>query len=296
MRDMNSFGPVMTAMVTPFNETNQLNISSLRRLILHLLKHGTTSLVVTGTTGEAPTLTAIERLRVWETAIDFASGAIPIVVGVGTNNTKTTIHNVKLAEEVGADAVLIVTPYYNKPNQLGLLTHFKEVANSTDLPIFLYNIPSRTGVSLSLETILELAEVKNIVGIKDSSGNLELLKALKEQAPADFLLYSGDDSNYLNALKLGCDGVVSVASHVAGLQMNQIYQLYKNGQVEEAEALNEKLAPLYQGLFTTTNPIPVKAMLNQMGMEVGGLRLPLVEMDQFESQALFEKLNLLFDK
>ena len=154
---MNSFGPVMTAMVTPFNENNQLNISSLRRLILHLLKHGSTSLVVTGTTGEAPTLTAIERLRVWETAIDFAGGTIPIIVGVGTNNTKTTIHNVKLAEEVGADAVLVVTPYYNKPNQLGLLTHFKAIAESTDLPIFLYNIPSLTVVSLSLETILELA-------------------------------------------------------------------------------------------------------------------------------------------
>ncbi len=293
---MNSFGPVMTAMVTPFNENNQLSISSLRRLILHLLKHGSTSLVVTGTTGEAPTLTAIERLRVWETAIDFAGGTIPIIVGVGTNNTKTTIHNVKLAEEVGADAVLVVTPYYNKPNQLGLLTHFKAIAESTDLPIFLYNIPSRTGVSLSLETILELAEIKNIVGIKDSSGDLELLKALKEKAPEDFLLYSGDDSNYLNALKLGCDGVISVASHVAGLQMNKIYQLYNNGQKEEAEALNEKLDPLYRGLFTTTNPIPVKAMLNQLGMEVGGLRLPLVEMNQFESQALFEQLSPLFDE
>ncbi len=217
-------------------------------------------------------------------------------MGVGTNNTKTTIHNVKLAEEVGADAVLVVTPYYNKPNQLGLLTHFKAIAESTDLPIFLYNIPSRTGVSLSLETILELAEIKNIVGIKDSSGDLELLKALKEKAPEDFLLYSGDDSNYLNALKLGCDGVISVASHVAGLQMNKIYQLYNNGQKEEAEALNEKLDPLYRGLFTTTNPIPVKAMLNQLGMEVGGLRLPLVEMNQFESQALFEQLSPLFDE
>lgn len=217
-------------------------------------------------------------------------------MGVGTNNTKTTIHNVKLAEEVGADAVLVVTPYYNKPNQLGLLTHFKAIAESTDLPIFLYNIPSRTGVSLSLETILELAEIKNIVGIKDSSGDLKLLKALKEKAPEDFLLYSGDDSNYLNALKLGCDGVISVASHVAGLQMNKIYHLYKNGQKEEAEALNKNLDPLYHGLFTTTNPIPIKAMLNQLGMDVGGLRLPLVEMNQFESQALFEQISPLFDE
>lgn len=293
---MKSFGPVITAMVTPFDEYNQLNISSLRKLIIHLLKHGSTSLVITGTTGEAPTLTAIERLRIWETAVDFAGGTVPIITGVGTNNTKTTIHNVKLAEEIGADAVLVVTPYYNKPNQVGLMTHFKEIANSTDLPILLYNIPSRTGVSLTLESILELAEIKNIVGIKDSSGDLNLLKALKEQAPDHFCLYSGDDSNYLETIKLGGDGVISVASHVAGLQMNQIYHLYQKGKVEEAEALNEKLKPLYKGLFCTTNPIPIKAILNQLGMEVGGLRLPLVEMDQFETLELFNELRGLLDE
>ena len=202
----------------------------------------------------------------------------------------------KLAEEIGADAVLVVTPYYNKPNQVGLMTHFKEIANSTDLPILLYNIPSRTGVSLTLESILELAEIKNIVGIKDSSGDLNLLKALKEQAPDHFCLYSGDDSNYLETIKLGGDGVISVASHVAGLQMNQIYQLYQKGKVEEAEALNEKLKPLYKGLFCTTNPIPIKAILNQLGMEVGGLRLPLVEMDQFEALELFNELRGLLDE
>lgn len=293
---MNSFGPVITAMVTPFDEYNQLNISSLRKLIIHLLKHGSTSLVITGTTGEAPTLTAIERLRIWETAVDFAGGTVPIITGVGTNNTKTTIHNIKLAEEIGVDGVLVVTPYYNKPNQVGLITHFKEIANSTDLPILLYNIPARTGVSLTLETILELAEVKNIVGIKDASGDLSLLKALKEQAPSQFALYSGDDSNYLDTLKIGGAGVISVASHVAGLQMNQIYNLYQAGKVEEAEVLNEKLAPIYKGLFCTTNPIPIKAMLNQLGMNVGGLRLPLVEMDQFESLELFNELRGLFDE
>ncbi|MBQ8992752.1 MAG: 4-hydroxy-tetrahydrodipicolinate synthase [Turicibacter sp.] len=293
---MNGFGPVITAMVTPFDEYNQLNISSLRKLIIHLLKHGSTSLVITGTTGEAPTLTAIERLRIWETAVDFAGGTVPIIAGVGTNNTKTTIHNVKLAEEIGVDGVLVVTPYYNKPNQMGLMTHFKEIARSTDLPILLYNIPSRTGVSLSLETILELAEIENIVGIKDSSGDLKLLTELKKHAPTHFSLYSGDDSNYLNTLKLGGQGIISVASHVAGLQMNEIYRLYQEGRVEEADELDKKLLPLYQGLFCTTNPIPIKAMLNQLGMEVGSLRLPLVEMDQFESLDLFNQLKGLFDE
>ena len=293
---MNSFGPVITAMVTPFDEYNQLNIGSLRKLIIHLLKHGSTSLVITGTTGEAPTLTAIERLRVWETAVDFAGGTVPIIAGVGTNNTKTTIHNVKLAEEVGVDGVLVVTPYYNKPNQLGLITHYKEIANSTNLPILLYNIPSRTGVSLTEETILELAEVKNIVGIKDSSGDLSLLKSLKEHAPANFSLYRGDDASYLDTLKLGGDGIISVASHLVGNQMNQMYRLFTEGKLEEAEALNEKLSPLYQGLFCTTNPIPVKSLLNQLGMEGCGLRLPLVEMDQFESLDLFNELRGLFDE
>ncbi|MDB8553475.1 4-hydroxy-tetrahydrodipicolinate synthase [Turicibacter sanguinis] len=293
---MNSFGPVITAMVTPFDEYNQLNVGSLRKLIIHLLKHGSTSLVITGTTGEAPTLTAIERLRIWETAVDFAGGSVPIICGVGTNNTKTTIHNVKLAEEIGADGVLVVTPYYNKPNKIGLLTHYKEVANSTDLPIILYNIPSRAGVSLDLETILELAQLKNVVGIKDSSGDLTLLKQLKEVMPSDFALYSGDDSNYLEALKLGGAGVVSVASHVAGLQMNQIYKLFKEGKLEEAEALQNKLMPLYKGLFSTTNPIPIKAILNQMGMDVGSLRLPLVEMDQFEALDLFNEIKDLIDE
>ena len=293
---MNSFGPVITAMVTPFDEYNQLNIGSLRKLIIHLLKHGTTSLVITGTTGEAPTLTAIERLRIWETAVDFAGGTVPIIVGVGTNNTKTTIHNVKLAEEIGVDGVLVVTPYYNKPNRLGLLTHFKEVANSTDLPIILYNIPSRTGVSLDAETIVELAKIKNIVGIKDSSGDLTLLTKLKEMLPSNFALYSGDDSNYLDALKLGADGVISVASHVAGLQMNQIYKLFSEGKIQEAESLQQRLTPLYQGLFRTTNPIPIKAVLNQMGMDVGSLRLPLVELDQFESIELFNEIKGLLDE
>lgn len=293
---MNSFGPVITAMVTPFDEYNQLNIGSLRKLIIHLLKHGTTSLVITGTTGEAPTLTAIERLRIWETAVDFAGGTVPIIVGVGTNNTKTTIHNVKLAEEIGVDGVLVVTPYYNKPNRLGLLTHFKEVANSTDLPIILYNIPSRTGVSLDAETIVELAKIKNIVGIKDSSGDLSLLTKLKEMLPSNFALYSGDDLNYLDALKLGADGVISVASHVAGLQMNQIYKLFSEGKIQEAESLQQRLMPLYQGLFRTTNPIPIKAVLNQMGMEVGSLRLPLVELDQFESIELFNEIKGLLDE
>ncbi|HAX72600.1 MAG TPA: 4-hydroxy-tetrahydrodipicolinate synthase [Firmicutes bacterium] len=293
---MKSFGPVITAMVTPFDEYNQLNISSVRKLIIYLMKHGSSSLVITGTTGEAPTLTAIERLRVWETAVDFAGGTIPIIAGVGTNNTKTTIHNVKLAEEVGVDGVLVVTPYYNKPNQIGLLTHYKEVANSTNLPIILYNVPARTGVSLQLETIQELAKIKNIVGIKEASGDINFIKTLKDKMPSNFAIYTGEDANYLDTLKLGGDGVISVASHVVGLQMNEIYKLYSSGNIEEAEQLNQKLSPVYSGIFKTTNPIPIKAVLNQLDMNVGSLRLPLVEMDQFDAMELFEQIKGLLDE
>jgi len=292
---MNSFGPVITAMVTPFDEYNQLNVNSLRKLIIHLLKHGTSSLVVTGTTGEAPTLSATERLRVWEIAVDFAGGSVPVIAGVGTNNTKTTLHNIKLAEEVGVDGLLIVTPYYNKPNQKGLITHFRELALSTDLPILLYNVPARTGVSFEIETLSELVTEKNIVGIKDASGDLSFIKALKELVPPDFNIYTGDDLHYLDTLKLGGSGVISVASHLVGLQMNQISKLYHQGQIEEATALNDKLAPLYQAMFQTSNPIPVKAILNKLDLNVGPLRLPLVGLDQFEADELFGQIKHLID-
>lgn len=293
---MNVFGPIMTAMVTPFDEYNQLNINSLKKLIIHLLKNGTTSLVVTGTTGEAPTLNATERLRVWETAVDFASGSIPVIAGVGTNNTKTTLHNIKLAEEVGVDALLVVTPYYNKPNQQGLISHYTQLAQSTDLPIILYNVPGRTGVTFELETLAQLAQEKNIVGIKDANSNLNLISQLKEIAPSNFVFYTGDDTDYLETLKLGGAGVISVASHLAGLQMTRIFEAYKKGQLEEATRRNEILVPLYRAMFHTTNPIPVKAMLNQIGINVGSLRLPLVELNQLESAELFNEIKHLIDQ
>lgn len=293
---MKTFGPIMTAMVTPFDEYNQINMNSLKTLIIHLLKHGTTSLVVTGTTGEAPTLNATERLRVWETAVDYAGGSIPIVAGVGTNNTKTTLHNIKLAEEVGVDALLVVTPYYNSPNQKGLLTHYTQLAQSTDLPIILYNVPRRTGVTFEIETLVQLMQEKNIVGIKDATGDLDLMSQLKEIAPADFAFYTGDDTNYLETLKMGGSGVISVASHLGGLQMTRIFEAYNQGRLEEATRINETLLPLYRAMFHTTNPIPVKAMLNEMGINVGSLRLPLVELNSFESTELFNEIKHLIDQ
>ena len=235
-------------------------------------------------------------MRVWEAAVDFAGGSVPIIAGVGTNNTKTTIHNVKLAEEIGVDGLLVVTPYYNKPNQKGLLAHFKEVASATELPIIVYNIPGRTGVGFELETLAELMREKNIVGIKDSSGDLNLLTELKKIAPADFALYTGDDMNYLDVLRLGGAGVISVAAHVVGLQMLQIFELLSRGEVDQAIALNEKLRPVYQTMFHTTNPIPLKSILNKLGHNIGSLRSPLVELDTFETEELFEQIKHLIDR
>lgn len=290
------FGPLITAVVTPFDENAQVDTKQFEKLMEHLLDTGSTAFVLTGTTGEASTLNAIEKLKIWEAALDHVDEKVPIIVGVGTNNTKTTLHNIKLAEEVGVDALLIVTPYYNKPSQKGLLKHFKSAAESTELPIILYHIPARCGIELELKTILELAKIPNIIGIKDSTGNTELLSGLKEKLGEDFLLYSGDDSLYLETLKLGGAGVISVASHLVGKSMKRIFELHHTGFIERADCLNAKLDPLYKAIFTYPNPAPVKALLNKYGIEVGGVRLPLANLEAYEVDALWEKVKALIDE
>jgi len=275
-----NFGPLITAVVTPFDEYGQVDVKQFEKLMNHLMNTGTTALLVTGTTGEAPTLNSIEKLRIWESAVDFVDGQIPVIAGVGTNNTKTTIHNAKLAEEAEADALLVVVPYYNKPSQKGLLKHFKLVAENTELPIILYNIPARCGTGLTIETILELAKIPNIIGIKESTGEMELLTKLKLLLPDEFLLYSGDDALYLDTLKLGGAGVVSVASHLVGKKMKRMFDLFVAGWIPEAEVLHARLVPLYQALFTHPNPSPIKALLNEYGIDVGGVRLPLASLEE----------------
>lgn len=290
------FGPLITASVTPFDEYGQVDLKQFERLLAHLLKHKSTAIVVTGTTGESPTLSALEKLRIWESAVDLVDGAVQIIAGVGTNNTKTTIHNVKLAEEAEVDALLVVVPYYNKPSQKGLLKHFTMVAKHTELPIILYNIPARCGSALTVETILELAKIPNIIGIKESTGDLELLTKLKLLLPDEFLLYSGDDALYLDTLKLGGAGVVSVASHLVGKKMMRIFDLMVAGSVSEAEALNAHLTPFYKLIFTHPNPAPIKALLTRHGIDVGGVRLPLVGLEEHEIEELSQKVEALIDK
>ncbi|MCL1948516.1 MAG: 4-hydroxy-tetrahydrodipicolinate synthase [Turicibacter sp.] len=292
---MSGFGPVITAMATPFDECNQLNMDSLRKLVIHLGRHGSSAILVTGTTGEAPVLSATEKLRVWETAVDFSEPGVSIIAGVGTNNTRTTLHSIKVAEEAGVQGLLIVTPYYNCPSQEGLLEHFRQAAQSTDLPILLYNIPSRTGVNLEYDTLSRLMEEKNIVGIKDAGGDVKRISKLKEIAQPGFSIYTGDDKMFLDTLKAGGDGVVSVASHVVGQQMARIYQNFQEGKLKEAEELDKALAPVYNLLGNTMNPAPIKGLLRQMGIAVGGLRLPLVPMEAEEAALLYHTLSHLLD-
>lgn len=291
-----NFGPLMTAVITPFDDELQVDLVQFEKVIDHLITTGTTALVVTGTTGEAPTLNSIEKLKIWEAAMDYADGKVPVVAGVGTNNTKTTLDNIKLAEEVGVDALLIVVPYYNKPSQKGLLEHFSKIADATELPIILYDIPSRCGVGFELKTILELAKIPNIIGIKDSTGDTEIMVGLKEKLGDNFLLYSGDDGLYLETLKLGGNGVISVASHLVGKSMKRIHELYNIGFTERAECLNAKIAPFYKAIFSYPNPAPIKALLTKKGIRTGGVRLPLVALEDFEADILWDKVEELIDK
>ena len=289
------FGPLITAVVTPFDTHHHVDIFQLEKLLIHLLDQGSTSILVTSLMGEGQTLNSVEKLRMWESTVDFVGDQLPVIADVGTNNTKTTLHNVRLAEEADVDALLVVVPYYNKPTQQGLLTHFREVAASTELPILLYNDPRRCGIGLELETILDLAQLKNVVGVVDVSHGLDLIRKVKDAAPEDFLVYSGDDRWYLGNLKLGGVGGLSTASHFVGKSMRTIFDLYRRGHVDEAEILNSRLIPLYQITSNEVGPASVKALLNQGDFDVGGVRLPLVDLEAVQVNTLWEVVSNLLD-
>lgn len=276
MERANPFGSVLTAMVTPFDEELKLDPGRTRNLADYLLSNGTDALVVTGTTGEAPTLESAEKISLWRLLRQHTQAKL--ITGTGSYSTQATIQLSLAAQEAGADALLVVNPYYNKPDQEGLLRHFEAVANAVEIPLLLYNHPGRTGVSLETSTVCRLAQHHNIAGIKDSSGNLVFLSELRAQAPADFLIFSGDDPITLPILAIGGDGVISVSSHVAGNQVKQMVQAFAAGQLGLAQEIHFKLLALSQGLFCAPSPSPVKYALNQMGIPVGGVRLPLVEL------------------
>lgn len=272
------FGRVLTAMVTPFSEDGSVNYGVAERLAVHLAENGTDTLVVCGTTGESPTLSWDEEFELFRVVQKAVVGKAKVMAGTGSNCTAEAIAATQKAQALGLDGSLQVVPYYNKPPQEGLYQHFKAIATAVpDLPIMLYNVPGRTGQSLIPDTVKRLAEVTNIVAIKEASGSLDQASDIRRSTPPDFAIYSGDDSLTLPTLAIGGCGVVSVASHLTGNLLQQMIQSFEAGETQKASDIHAQLLPLCKALFLTANPIPVKAALRLLGWQVGGCRLPLCD-------------------
>lgn len=268
----------LVAIVTPMFEDGRLDLDALKKLVDFHVEAGTDGIVIVGTTGESPTVDVDEHCLLIKTTIEHVAKRVPVIAGTGANSTAEAIELTAKAKALGADACLLVAPYYNKPSQEGLYQHFKAVAEAVDIPQILYNVPGRTGCDLSNDTVLRLAQIRNIVGIKDATGGIERGTDLLLRAPADFAIYSGDDATALALMLLGGKGVISVTANVAPKLMHEMCEYALNGNLAAAKAANTKLFALHQKLFVEANPIPVKWVLQQMGMIATGIRLPLVNL------------------
>lgn len=280
------FGRILTAMVTPFNKDLSVNFDLAGKLARHLVQSGSDGLVIAGTTGESPTLTKEEKVELFRVVVEEVGGRAAVIANTGGNSTSESIDLTRAAQKVGIDGVMLVAPYYNKPSQEGMYAHFKSVAESTDLPIIIYNIPGRTSVNLLPRTVARLAEIGNIAAIKESSGNMDQVSELRLSLPDSFAIYSGDDSLTLPILTLGGKGVISVASHLAGERMQDMVNAFAAGNVTLAKNIHLELYPFFRGIFITTNPVPIKCALGMAGWQVGAPRLPLVEANEQEKESL----------
>jgi 4-hydroxy-tetrahydrodipicolinate synthase len=274
------FGEVLTAMVTPFNDDQTVNYDRVGELAEYLVNNGSDGLVVLGTTGEVPTLSTTEKKKILEVVVDRVGQQAEIIAGTGSYSTADSIEMTKIAQNVGVDGVMLVTPYYNKPPQRALANHFELVAQETDLPVILYNVPSRTGRNLAPDTIADLATIDNIVAVKEASGNVAQAIEVNSLTDDSFDIYSGEDCLTLPILAVGGTGVISVASHLVGSDIKEMVQEFKAGNVRVAREKNEQLQEIFNAMFMTTNPIPVKSALNLAGHEVGTVRPPLLELDE----------------
>ncbi|MEZ8609962.1 4-hydroxy-tetrahydrodipicolinate synthase [Vibrio sp. 10N.222.51.C8] len=275
------FSGSIVALVTPFNTDGEVDFDSLKKLVEHHIAAGSDGLVAVGTTGESSTLTIEEHVKVVNKIVEFADGRIPVIAGTGANATHESVLFSRLLNGSGIAGCLSVTPYYNKPTQEGLYQHYKAIAEVSDVPQILYNVPGRTAVDLLPETVARLAEIENIVALKDATGDLDRIAIHRELCGEDFILLSGDDLTGLEFVKRGGDGVISVTNNVAAADMATMFKLAKEGKFEEAEAINERLIPLHKNLFVESNPIPVKWAVHKMGLIAeGGLRLPLTELSE----------------
>lgn len=293
---MKEYPRIFTAMITPFKEDESVDFEGAQRLALHLVNNGSEGLVISGTTGESPTLSKQEKLDLFSAVKDAVGNKGMVFAGTGSNSTLDSIHLTEEASKLNIDGIMAVTPYYNKPNQEGLYQHFMAIAQSTSLPIILYNVPGRTGVNMLPETVAKLAQKNNIVALKESCGNTDQVTTLKTLVSDDFMIYSGDDSMTLPMLSVGGYGVISVASHVAVDKINQMILAFLAGRINEACKHHIELYPLFKAMFVTTNPIPVKKAVSLAGLPSGKPRLPMVEASASETAVVkkaMESLGLL---
>jgi 4-hydroxy-tetrahydrodipicolinate synthase len=286
------FGPVLTAMVTPFNGDGEVDYGVAEKLADHLISHGSDGLVVCGTTGESPTLSWEEEHELFRVIKQTVGDRGVVIAGTGSNSTKEAMEATRIASKLGVDASLQVVPYYNKPPQEGLFAHFQAIAKAAPaLPMMLYNIPGRTGQSLAPETVYRLAEIDNIVAIKEATGSLEQASLIRAHTPPEFAIYAGDDVLTLPMLAVGGAGVVSVASHLVGDRLQAMVQHFSTGATDQALAIHLELMPLFKILFCSTNPIPVKTALRLQQWAVGDLRPPLCELTAAQTQQLEKTLQ-----
>ena len=281
------FGRLIPAMITPFDSDLKLDLGTAQKLAVRLIEGGSDSLIISGTTGESPTITRAEKIALFKAVVEAVDGKAPVIANVGGNCTAESVDLALEVQDLGVDGFMTVVPYYNKPPQEGLYEHFKSIAQEVELPIFLYNIPGRCVVNMTAETTLRLAhDFDNIVAVKEASGKLDQVKQIVEGAPEGFCVYSGDDAATLDIMDLGGVGVISTIANVAPDRMKEIVALFAEGRVDEARQANERLMPLMKGLFATSNPILVKEALKLAGFPVGGVRLPLVDATSEQSEAL----------
>jgi len=284
------FHGAIVAIVTPFRN-GRLDTPALKRLVEFQIRNGTSGIVPCGTTGESATLSFEEHEKVIDVVLEAARGRVPVIAGTGSNNTKEAVVLTRYAKKAGADAALVITPYYNKPTQNGLYAHFKAVAGEVDLPIVLYNVPGRTGVNMTAETVARLAEVENIVGVKEASGNLSQVCDILKSVPPRFCVLSGDDALFFPMLALGAKGVISVVSNVAPREMAELYDAFASGHIARAREIHFRIWPLMQALFIETNPIPVKTAVAMTGMIREEFRLPLCGMSDANRKVLAKVLS-----
>lgn len=281
----------MVALITPFNEDGSVNYAKVKELVQWHIDEGTDGIVVLGTTAETPTLNQDEKDMIVKTAIEVADGRIPIIVGSGSNNTLSSCDQSIKYQNMGADGLLVITPYYNKTNKKGMIQHFKTIADAVSIPIILYNVPGRTGCSLTYEAVKELSQHKNIIGIKEASGNISFVSKVSKLICDDFTVYSGNDDMIVPLMSLGGAGVISVFANILPKETHLMTKAYLDGDVEKARKMQLRYLDFINALFIETNPIPIKEAMNQAGMNVGGYRLPLYEMEEGTKNRLIETMR-----